>query len=58
MNARDSRDVTLKMRTGFRLPIVERLSAQVQGVLDWEGLPPEGRKSADMSLQFGVGCEW
>ncbi|MBR0564950.1 DUF481 domain-containing protein [Azoarcus sp. L1K30] len=58
MNARDSRDVTLKMRTGFRLPIVERLSAQVQGVLDWEGLPAEGRKSADMSLQFGVGYEW
>lgn len=58
MNARDGRDVTLKMRTGFRLPIIERLSAQVQSVLDWEGKPAEGRKATDMSLQFGVGYEW
>ena len=58
MNIRDASDVTLRMRTGFRLPIIERLSAQVQGVVDWEGQPAEGRKSADLSLQFGVGYEW
>lgn len=58
INVRDSRDVTMRMRTGFRLPIIERLSAQVQGVVDWEGMPAEGKKSTDLSLQFGVGYEW
>lgn len=58
MNVDDARDVTLRSRTGFRLPIVERLSAQVQGVLDWEGRPAEGRKSTDLSLQFGIGYDW
>ena len=58
INVRDSRDVTMRMRTGFRLPIIERLSAQVQGVVDWEGVPAEGKKSTDLSLQFGVRYEW
>lgn len=58
MNVDDVRDVTLRARAGFRLPIIERLSAQVQGILDWEGRPGEGQKSTDLSLQFGVGYEW
>lgn len=58
MNVEDARDVTLRARTGFRLPIIERLSAQVQGILDWEGRPAEGRKSTDLSLQFGLGYDW
>jgi len=58
MNVDDGRDITLKTRTGLRLPIVDRLTAQVQGVVDWEGKPAEGRKSTDLSLQFGLGYEW
>lgn len=58
MNTKDLDDISFRMRLGFRLPIIDRLTAQVQGVLDWEGKPPEDRESTDLSLQFGLGYEW
>lgn len=58
MNVDDTRDVTWRSRTGMRLPIIDRLTAQVQGLLDWEGRPAKGKESTDLSLQFGVGYEW
>ncbi|NMG65353.1 DUF481 domain-containing protein [Azoarcus indigens] len=58
MNTEDTKDVTLRTRTGLRLPIVDRLSAQVQALLDWEGKPADDRKATDISLQVGLGYEW
>lgn len=58
MNVDDAQDVTWRSRTGMRVPIAERLTAQVQGLVDWEGRPAKERESADLSLQFGVGYEW
>ena len=58
MNVEDATDVTLRTRTGLRLPIVERLSAQVQTLVDWEGRPAKDRESTDVSVQVGLGYEW
>lgn len=58
MNVDDAKDVTWRSRTGMRVPIADRLTAQVQGLYDWEGRPAKGKESGDLSLQFGVGYEW
>ncbi|WP_168734203.1 DUF481 domain-containing protein [Pseudothauera nasutitermitis] len=54
----DARDATVRLRTGLRVPIVDQLSAQVQGIVDWEGRPAEGREATDVTVQFGLGYEW
>lgn len=51
-------DVTLRSRTGMRVPIAGRLNASVQLNLDWEKEPAPGRKSTDSALLIGVGYEW
>ncbi|ANQ85316.1 hypothetical protein dqs_2285 [Azoarcus olearius] len=58
VNIEDARDITWRSRTGLRLPIVDRLTAQVQGIVQWDGQPLNGRKTTDISLQFGLGYEW
>lgn len=51
-------DVTLRSRTGIRVPIASRLTASVQLNLDWEKEPAPGRKSTDSVLLIGLGYEW
>lgn len=58
MNVDEVEDVTWRSRTGMRVPIADRLTAQVQGLYGWEGKPAKGKESGDLSLQFGVGYEW
>lgn len=58
MNVDDTKDVTWRSRTGMRVPIAEHLTAQMQGLVDWEGKPASGKEPGDLSLQFGVGYEW
>lgn len=51
-------DVTIRSRTGMRVPIAGRLNASVQLNLDWEKEPAPGRKSTDSVLLIGLGYEW
>lgn len=51
-------DVTLRSRTGVRVPIASRLTASVQLNLDWEKEPAPGRKPTDSVLLIGLGYEW
>jgi len=54
----DTRQVTLRSRTGLRVPIAQGLSANAQLNLDWEREPAPGRKSTDSTLLLGLGYEW
>lgn len=51
-------DVTLRSRTGVRVPIASRLNASIQLNLDWEKEPAPDRKSTDSALLVGLGYEW
>lgn len=46
--------VTLRSKSGVRLPLVERLNATAQLNLDWERRPAPGRESTDSTLLLGV----
>ncbi len=54
----DTRQVTLRSRTGLRVPIAQGLSANAQLNVDWEREPAPGRKSTDSTLLLGLGYEW
>jgi putative salt-induced outer membrane protein YdiY len=58
MQIANGSDVTLRSRTGVRVPIVSRLNASIQLNLDWEKEPAPGRKSTDSVLLIGLGYEW
>jgi putative salt-induced outer membrane protein YdiY len=51
-------NVTLRSRTGVRVPIAGGLNASAQANLDWEKEPAPGRKSTDSALLIGLGYEW
>lgn len=51
-------NVTLRSRTGVRVPIASGINASVQVNLDWERKPAPGRKSTDTTLLIGLGYEW
>lgn len=48
----------LRTQTGLRLPINQRLSANVQFNVDWDGDPAPGRKHTDRALVFSIGYRW
>jgi putative salt-induced outer membrane protein YdiY len=56
-NLDDTGQVSLRTRTGLRMPIVKRLSANLQLNLDWESEPSPGRKSTDTTWLLGIGYE-
>jgi putative salt-induced outer membrane protein YdiY len=53
-NLEDTDVVTLRSKTGVRIPLVERLNATAQLNLDWEREPAPGRASTDSTLLLGV----
>jgi putative salt-induced outer membrane protein YdiY len=53
-NLEDTDVVTLRSKTGLRLPLVERLGATAQVNVDWESEPVPGRKSTDSTLLLGL----
>lgn len=57
-NLDDSAQVTVRSRTGIRLPFVSGLTASLQLNLDWEGEPTAGRRATDTSWLIGVGYAW
>ncbi len=58
ISTRNLHDVTLRTRTGLRFPIVDKLSAQIQALVDWEGRPANDQKSTDATVQVGINYEW
>ena len=57
-NLDDRNQVTVRSKTGVRIPVAERLSASVQLNLDWEREPAPGRKSVDTTWLLGLGYDW
>lgn len=57
-NLDNTREATLRSRSGLRVPIAAGLTASAQLNLDWEKEPAPGRKATDSTLLFGVGYEW
>ena len=57
-NLEDSDGVTLRTKTGVRMPLVTRLSATAQVNVDWERSPPPPRESTDTVLLLGIDYTW
>jgi len=57
-NLDNTQEISLRSRTGLRLPVAEGLTASAQLNVDWERHPPLGRKSTDSTLLLGMGYEW
>jgi len=57
-NLDDTYQITLRSRTGLRVPIAKKLNASAQINVDWERQPAPGRKPTDSTLLFGMGYEW
>lgn len=53
----DSHRVTLRSKTGVRVPIAGKLSANAQLNVDWEREPARGHKPIDSTLLLGLGYE-
>lgn len=50
--------LTIRTRSGVRLPIAGGMTASAQINADWERTPAPGRKSTDTTLQLGLGYVW
>ncbi len=57
-NLEDFGQVTMRSRSGIRVPFISGLTASLQLNLDWEGEPTEGRRATDASWLIGLGYEW
>jgi putative salt-induced outer membrane protein YdiY len=57
-NLHDTRQVTLRSRTGMRVPVAKGMVANASLNVDWEREPAAGRKPLDATLLLGVGVEW
>jgi hypothetical protein len=57
-NIKDTSKLTLRTRSGFRVPLLAGINATSQLNVDWETRPDPGRKSIDSMLLFGLGYEW
>jgi putative salt-induced outer membrane protein YdiY len=53
-NLEDTDVVTLRSKTGVRVPLVDRFNATAQLNVDWERRPAPGRASTDSTLLLGV----
>jgi hypothetical protein len=57
-NLRDTGQMTLRSRSGVRVPVRAGLSASLQLNVDWEREPSPGRRSTDSAWLLGIGYEW
>ncbi len=58
INLTDGQDDTVHSTTGFRVPLLDNMTANAQLNVDWDGEPAPGRDSTDTTLLFGVGMTW
>ena len=57
-NLEDTGVVTLRSKSGLRVPLIARLNATAQLNVDWEREPAPGRASTDRTLLLGVDYTW
>jgi len=57
-NLHDTKQVTLRSRTGMRVPVAKGMVENASLNVDWEREPAAGRKPLDTTLLLGVGVEW
>ncbi|MFZ2628991.1 MAG: DUF481 domain-containing protein [Rugosibacter sp.] len=57
-NVTDTSQITLRTRSGLRVPLMAGLTSTAQLNIDWERRPEPGRKPTDSTLLFGLGYEW
>ena len=57
-NLEDSADVTLRTRTGLRIPLADGLTCNAQVNVDWDHEPEPGRRATDSTLVLGLGYAW
>jgi putative salt-induced outer membrane protein YdiY len=58
LNLRNSQQITLRSRSGVRVPLYIGLNASAQVNLDWDRDPTPGRKALDTTLLLGLGYTW
>ena len=58
VDLRETERVTLRTRTGLRVPLMDALDASAQLNLDWEGEPADGARATDTTLLLGLGYHW
>jgi putative salt-induced outer membrane protein YdiY len=54
-NFRNGGDITIRSRTGLRVPLLDGLTATAQVNVEWDRTPAEGRKSTDTTSVLGLG---
>ncbi len=57
-NLDETGELTLRTRTGVRVPLTNSLNASMQVNLDWEKQPTPGSKSTDTTWLLGLGYTW
>jgi putative salt-induced outer membrane protein YdiY len=57
-NLHDTAQVTLRSRTGMRVPVAKGMVANASLSIDWERRPAEDRRPLDTTLLMGLGWEW
>jgi putative salt-induced outer membrane protein YdiY len=57
-NLRDTRSVTLRSKTGLRMPLIAKINGVAQLNVDWESRPAPGREPVDTTLLLGVDYAW
>jgi putative salt-induced outer membrane protein YdiY len=57
-NLERTSDITVRTRTGVRVPVIDKLNASLQLNLDWEGDPAPGSDATDSTLLLGLGYAW
>ncbi|MCO5107420.1 MAG: DUF481 domain-containing protein [Burkholderiaceae bacterium] len=58
LNLEDPSQVTLRSRSGLRLPFASGLTASLQLNLDWDSQPAAGRRGTDATWLVGLGYAW
>lgn len=58
LNLDDLSQVTLRSRSGLRLPFASGLTASLQLNLDWDSQPAPGRRGTDATWLVGLGYAW
>lgn len=57
-SVRDTEQLTIRSKSGVRLPIAAGLTASAQINADWERTPAPGRKAVNSTLLLGLGYAW
>ncbi|MBN9426089.1 MAG: DUF481 domain-containing protein [Burkholderiales bacterium] len=58
LNLVDAGQLTIRSRTGVRVPFASGLTASLQLNLDWEREPAAGRRPTDATWLLGLGYAW